>query len=301
VSAGAELKVEVYVKPDCSLCVPLMRTVEKVQSELGFSVEKVDISKDPELLEAYGHEIPVVFINGKKAFKYRVSEQELRKKLKRAHRAPRPRADASPIADASPFLEEEPFIPARPVILALVGVTLAVFLYFVALGVSDAHQGRGRLAAKLLRVDPRNDQPVRFSLEALGGGKTSLDDYKNKVVFLNFWATWCPPCIEEMPSMVRLHERMKDDDRFVMLAVSADEGWDPVKKFFANRAQPKFKVLLDPSGQIAKQYGTTMFPETYVVVNGKIIGFIEGPRDWDRWFADEYLRSLVSARPSTGG
>jgi thiol-disulfide isomerase/thioredoxin len=143
-----------------------------------------------------------------------------------------------------------------------------------------------------LKVDPRSQPPLHFTLDVLGGGRASIDDYKDKVVFLNFWATWCPPCVEEMPSMLHLYDRMKNDDRFVLLAVSADESWDPVKKFFADRPLPGFKVLLDPGGKIAKQYGTTMFPETYVVVNGRIVGFIEGPRDWDQWFAEAYLRAL---------
>jgi len=115
-------------------------------------------------------------------------------------------------------------------------------------------------------------------------------------VFLNFWATWCPPCVEEMPSIRRLHERMAGRSDFVMILASADEGWDPVKKFFAGDPPP-FTVLLDPSGEIAKKYGTTMFPETYVIAGGRIRAFIEGPRDWDTWFARAFLESFLGSAP----
>ena len=91
--------------------------------------------------------------------------------------------------------------------------------------------------------------------------------------------------------MLKLHSELKDDPNIVMLAVSADETWAPVKKFFGED-RPGFTVLLDSKGQLAKQYGTTMFPETYVVKDGRVIGFVEGPRRWDEWYAAEYLRAL---------
>lgn len=200
---------------------------------------------------------------------------------------------AGPSVDALELLEPEPHVPPRPIALGIVALTLAAVAYFLILGVTEASQGPGRLAARLLTVAPRDRAPVSFVLESMNGSKVGIDDFPNKVVFLNFWATWCPPCVEEMPSMIRLYERLKNDPRFEMLAVSTDEDWAPVRKFFADRAPPPFKVLLDPGGKIAREYGTTMFPETYVLVNGRIVGFIEGPRDWDKWFADGYLRSLL--------
>jgi thiol-disulfide isomerase/thioredoxin len=291
------VKVVVYVKPGCHLCEPFLQTIEKVRPDFGFELEEVDISGDPELLDKYGHEIPVALIDGKKAFKYRLTEPELRKKLARAQGGAGRRAGAEAQAiDSLESLEPAPFIPPRPIAVLLVALALVAFGYFVALGLRDAGHGRGRLAGQLLRADLRDQMPIRFELEDLNGKKVSLDDYRDKVVFLNFWATWCPPCVEEWPSMVRLHERMKRDPRFVMLAVSADEGWDPVRKFLAGRPPPQYPVLLDASGKIAHQYGTTMFPETYIVVRGNVVGFIEGPRDWDKWFADEYLKALLEDR-----
>jgi hypothetical protein len=80
-----------------------------------------------------------------------------------------------------------------------------------------------------------------------------------------------------------------------LVAVSADESWEPVKRFFGDDP-PAFEVLLDEGGELARKYGTTMFPETYVIRDGKIIGFIEGPRNWDDWFAAGYVEALVAAR-----
>ena len=153
-------------------------------------------------------------------------------------------------------------------------------------------EGAAPVRRPALRVESRDDAPVPFELVDLDGRKVTLASLSNKVVFINFWATWCPPCVEEMPSIFRLHERMGTRDDFVMLLVSADEDWTPVKKFFEGD-KPPFPVLLDAKGDIARQYGTTRFPETFVVVNGKIKAFIEGPRDWDTWFAEAYLRSFL--------
>ncbi|MBI2373815.1 MAG: TlpA family protein disulfide reductase [Deltaproteobacteria bacterium] len=178
----------------------------------------------------------------------------------------------------------------------LVFATLGCAGYFSAQGFADASAAKPRLAGKLLKVEERDQNPLPFTLESLSGGKVALSDFANKVVFVNFWATWCPPCLEEMPSMKRLQERLKGKD-IVMLAVSADESWEPVRKLFESDPPP-FRVLLDPSGELAKQYGTTMFPETYVIVNGKIAGFIEGPRNWDDWYADDYLVGMIERAAS---
>ncbi|MCK6545252.1 redoxin domain-containing protein [Myxococcota bacterium] len=286
------IRVTVFSKPGCTLCGPVRRTVDKVDAELGgLVVEEVDISRDPALMSRYGHEIPVVEINGRKAFKGHVTEQALKKRLRRERdHAPRVAEEVAQV-EALEELEPPRYVPPRPIAALVLAATVAGFGYFVAQGVSEARDGHGRLAGALLRIQPRATEPVPFELESLDGRKVKLSDFAGKTVFVNFWATWCPPCIEEMPSMIRLYERMKSDPNFVVLAISADESWAPVKKFFDERGNPGFQVLLDPKGVLAKQYGTTMFPETYVVKNGKIVAFIEGPRDWDRWYAEQYLRA----------
>jgi len=76
-----KIQVKVYSKDDCCLCDDVKEVLKKVQSDISFEIVKVDITKDSKLFEEYKEQIPVVFINGKKAFKYRMSEGELRKKL----------------------------------------------------------------------------------------------------------------------------------------------------------------------------------------------------------------------------
>lgn len=204
-------------------------------------------------------------------------------------------AEAEPALEALEETSAAPFVPPRGVTLALLAVTLGGAAYFAAQGVEAARLSEGRLAATLLRVETKDEPPQRFELKSLEGETVSLSAYDGKVVFLNFWATWCPPCVEEMPSMRRLREKLADDDRFVMLAVSADDEWAPVKKFFRGETPP-FSVLLDPGGDLAKQYGTEKFPETYVLVDGRLVGYIVGPRDWDTWYAEAYLRALLGER-----
>src|SRR6185503_4663219 len=95
------LRVVVYTKPGCGLCGPAIETVERVQKDVALSLEKVDISGDQALLAKYGQEVPVLTINGRKAFKGRISETQLRKKLKRALEG----EDEAPSAEAGPALE----------------------------------------------------------------------------------------------------------------------------------------------------------------------------------------------------
>jgi thiol-disulfide isomerase/thioredoxin len=204
-------------------------------------------------------------------------------------RKSRPPAESAAVVEQA---EEAAWQPPRAVALLLLALTISAFGYLVWLGVARAQTGLPRVAGKLLAVEERNQTPLAFDLAKIDGGSVSLANLRGKVVMINFWATWCPPCVEEMPSMVRFHNKFKSDPRFVMLAVSTDESWDPVKKFFGGES-PGFTVLLDPKGDLAKRYGTTMFPETYLLVDGKVVGFIEGPRNWDAWYAETFLRGVL--------
>jgi len=192
-------------------------------------------------------------------------------------------------------LAREPYTPPPWAVALIAAATLGFSGWFVVQGVEDARAGPARVSAELLSVEVRSKEAIPFTLETLDGKSVSLTSYPGKIVVLNFWATWCPPCVEEMPSMIKLFEELKKDPNIVVLAVSADESWEPVKKFFG-QDPPGFTVLLDAKGQLAKQYGTTMFPETYVIKDGRILGFIEGPRRWDQWYAASYLRALAKER-----
>jgi len=96
---------------------------------------------------------------------------------------------------------------------------------------------------------------------------------------LNFWATWCPPCRFEMPSMEKLHKNMKGRD-FIMLAVNLKESREKVRKF-VNKYELTFEVLLDFKGDVQRKYGAFSIPVTYIIgQDGKFLGAARGPRDW---------------------
>jgi peroxiredoxin len=126
----------------------------------------------------------------------------------------------------------------------------------------------------------------------LDGKAQRLADLRGKVVVLNFWATWCPPCVEEMPSLEKLHAKAGAIGALV-LGVSVDRD-EAAYTGFLREHQIRFPNHRDPSGRIALEYGTSMYPETYIIgKDGKIARKIVGPQNWDapEWF--EYLQALA--------
>lgn len=129
------------------------------------------------------------------------------------------------------------------------------------------------------RIDPP-EEAEDFTLKTLKGGTVSLKDYRGRLIFLNFWATWCPPCRAEMPSMQRLWEEFKEED-FVILAIDIQEESKLVSSFMNERGL-SFPVLLDEKGKVARSYGIRGIPTTFFLnPEGEIIGKAVGERDWD--------------------
>jgi peroxiredoxin len=118
-----------------------------------------------------------------------------------------------------------------------------------------------------------------FQLMDLEGRKIQLSAYRGKVVVLNFWATWCPPCVEEMPSLNRLQETFGSQG-VVVLAVSVDEDEQALRRFVAER-QLRMVVARDPSRGVSARYQTFQFPETYILDrDGRLERKIVGAADW---------------------
>ena len=127
---------------------------------------------------------------------------------------------------------------------------------------------------------PRQKLADDFTLETAEGGRFRLSEQRGKVVFINFWATWCPPCREEMPAMERLHMRYKKDG-FVMLAVSVDADPRAVTPFI-NEHTFTFTVGLDPKMELANTYSVRGLPASFVVDRqGHLTALALGPRGWD--------------------
>ena len=135
-----------------------------------------------------------------------------------------------------------------------------------------ARAGMPLLANKVSIID--------FSLPLIGGKQVSLAGLSGKVVFLNFWATWCPPCRAEMPAMEKLYQRFKNDG-LEFLAVNLQEDEKTVATFLKANGL-NFPVALDRKGQTPSLYGVRGIPTTYVVDrSGVIIAMVVGGREWD--------------------
>lgn len=153
-----------------------------------------------------------------------------------------------------------------------IGVIVAVIVAVVAVIVLSGRKDFEPVAAGAEAID--------FTLPDLNGKPVSLKDYRGKVVFLNIWATWCPTCVEEMPSMEALANELKGQP-FEIIAVSIDSEGPAVVKKYIEKLGLTFTVLHDRSGKIKNVYKTTGVPETFVIdQNGIIAEKVMGPRDW---------------------
>jgi thiol-disulfide isomerase/thioredoxin len=123
-------------------------------------------------------------------------------------------------------------------------------------------------------------QPRDFTLKTLDGRSMTLSQLKGKVVFLNFWATWCPPCRGEMPSMEALYQRFKNDG-LEFVAVDLRESQPEVKDFITDN-KLTFPVALDATGNVGNNYNIQSIPSTYIIDrDGKIIVQAVGGRSWN--------------------
>lgn len=131
-----------------------------------------------------------------------------------------------------------------------------------------------------------------FTVKDLNGKDVKLSTLKGTVVLVNFWATWCPPCKEEIPSMIKLNKAMTGKS-FRMLAISLDEGGKgDVDKFF--KGNNDLPTCLDPDGKVSQLYGTTGVPETFIVdKQGVIQKKIVGGMDWSAPDVISYLDELT--------
>lgn len=142
----------------------------------------------------------------------------------------------------------------------------------------------------------RNSQPVQIGTMAPdftiqnGSKKVTLSQFRGHVVLLNFWATWCQPCVEEVPYLVALQRRM--GNRLTILAVSMDVDKAAYDNFVAKHMQGVLTVR-DPQHKSSEEYGTYAYPETYVIDrSGKIDRKFIGPVDWTSPAMIEYFNRL---------
>lgn len=127
---------------------------------------------------------------------------------------------------------------------------------------------------------PMDTEPLEITLSDPTGRPVSLSEFRGKIVFINFWTTWCLACVIEMPSMEKLHQRFKDKD-FIMVAINLQESAARVKQFY-EEYKLTFTALLDITGDVGAALGIRSIPTTFILdKNGRIIGKALGPREWE--------------------
>lgn len=149
-----------------------------------------------------------------------------------------------------------------------------------------------RLAAlKIGRVAP-GTMAAPFDLNTLEGPSIELARFKGKVVVVNFWATWCGPCKEEMPAFERLRQQL-DPERFAVLTITTDLQREGIRQFLAT-LHVRLPVLFDDDQAVSQAYLVRALPTTvFVDQQGMLIGRAVGPRDWDAPHAVQALQKLM--------
>ena len=122
--------------------------------------------------------------------------------------------------------------------------------------------------------------PPALALKDLNGASHRLADYRGKVVLVNFWATWCAPCRDEMPSIQELKDKLAGKP-FVVLAVNLDEPESRIRKFLLQMKKLDFPILLDPERNVARAWGARILPASYIIgPDGRIRYSLVGELDW---------------------
>jgi len=139
-----------------------------------------------------------------------------------------------------------------------------------------------------------------FTLPRLGSPEPiHFASLHGRVVLVNFWATWCKPCEDEMPAMQRLYDALRGSG-FELLAISVDAEAAPVEAF-RERLDLRFPILLDADQRVARAYQTFRFPETLLVgADGEIVERYVGPKEWDAEAYVERIRRLAEAAVPSG-
>ena len=195
-------------------------------------------------------------------------------------------------------------IPARRATYVRVAIAVALLgglvwaLPIRRAGEDGGHRGGGHHAAPSLDVFERagvsefkeGQRGPAFTLASLDGGHATMEAYKDRLVVVNFWATWCRPCTDEMASLEALWRGYRARG-LVVVGISVDRGAPrPVIDPYVKNLDLTFPILLDPDGKTARAWRVTGIPMTFVIrPGGEAAGMAAGPRDWN----GQPMRSLL--------
>ena len=165
------------------------------------------------------------------------------------------------------------------ILRAGIAVLLLAFVYVIYASIHE-------------RIIVAGDAAPQFSITAEGGRTVALPNFGGKVLVLNFWATWCPPCVEETPTLSEF-ARQFSSKGVVVLGVSVDKD-DKAYRAFLQQFRPGFLTWRDPETKLNADYGTFKYPETYIInASGKVVQKIIGPTNWTDEKMVSYINSLL--------
>ena len=169
-------------------------------------------------------------------------------------------------------------------IVALGSAMWGIFTHKSSEKLQTINNSLPRLTGSMHKFTLQNSLKPASKLHLLNQNNTRvfLSDYQGKVVLINFWATWCAPCIREMPSLSRLQKARSDAD-FNIIALSQDQGgWATILPFIQNNDFTNLTILLDPKAKVAREFGVEGIPTSLLLArSGRIIGTLKGAAEWD--------------------
>ena len=173
-------------------------------------------------------------------------------------------------------------------------ISLSVLLLFLLLVLDFPAEGREedlytKIRISLIKGDKRAPD---FSLPDLQGRKMGLKQFRGKIILLNFWATWCGPCKDEMPALDRLRKRL-DPDTFALLTITTDLQREGIGHFL-RQLDVHLPVLFDEDQEVSRAYMVRALPTTIIINrDGTLLGRAVGPREWDSPDAVALMRRFM--------
>ena len=198
-------------------------------------------------------------------------------------------------------------ISKRLKFLAIAGTTAGfIWLWGLTLAASNAiagehppqlHGTMGQFTA----ITPKRPAPLA-PMRGADGKEIDLSAYKGRVVLLNFWATWCAPCIREMPSLDQLHGSLGGNS-FAVVAVSIDRaGFARITPFLKRIRISRLHIYLDKGSKLYRKFGVQALPTTFVIDRqGRVRGYLEGPAEWNSKAGQALIRYYIDEGAEKGG
>jgi cytochrome c biogenesis protein CcmG, thiol:disulfide interchange protein DsbE len=174
--------------------------------------------------------------------------------------------------------DERRIVKISSVLRVLVAALTAAFIGVIVFSLRDTSAKEGGTAPQFVLT---TDQGKRITPESFGG----------KLLVLNFWASWCSPCVQEIPSLSQFQRRFANSG-VVVVAVSVDKNPKKYREFL-NHVHVSFETALDQRADVSAQYGTYIYPETYLIKDGKIVRKFAAAEDWSSDDITQYVQSLL--------